>query len=155
MAIRTITPNEVQAVIASGKPVDLIDVRTGMEFASVHATAARHVPLSSLDPAAVMRQRAAGADDPVYIICASGMRSASAAQAFIDAGFSNVYSVAGGTSAWAAAGLPVIRGKVGSIVRQVAIIGAVLAVVLWLMPCSPWCLWRSTCPISPPSAATP
>lgn len=164
MPVPVITPAEVQAVIAGGRAVDLIDVRTASEFAAVHAVGARHVPLSGLDPAAVMAARRAPEGDPLYLICASGGRSAAAAQAFIDAGFANVRSVAGGTGAWAAAGLPVER-RAGAaalgVVRQLAIYLAVFAGIMLLMPCSPWSLWGAAwCPVtkaSPggPAAVTP
>ncbi|MEM6468450.1 MAG: rhodanese-like domain-containing protein [Planctomycetota bacterium] len=51
-----------------------------------------------------------------------GSRSEKACQEFLDAGFTNVVSVEGGTSAWDAAGLPVKRGKKAiSLERQVRI----------------------------------
>lgn len=154
MTILTIMPREVQAVIASGVPFDLIDVRTGMEFTTVHAVGAQHVPLSGLDPAAVMAGRRAPKDDPLYIICASGARSASAARAFVDAGITNVFSVAGGIGAWASAGLPVERNATMGMVRQVAIYAVVFAAAMALMPCSPFSIWGSAaCPVVPAVAA--
>jgi rhodanese-related sulfurtransferase len=74
MAIRNITPAEVQARIARGEAVDLIDVRTTMEWNGGHAVGARHAPLSGLDPAAVVGQRVGKPDEPIYVICASGGR---------------------------------------------------------------------------------
>jgi rhodanese-related sulfurtransferase len=47
------------------------------------------------------------ANQPVYLICRSGARSALAALSLQQMGFTQVYSVAGGFQAWAAAGLPV------------------------------------------------
>ena len=44
MTIPTITPAEVQARIARGDRIDLIDVRTTTEWNSGHAAGARHVP---------------------------------------------------------------------------------------------------------------
>lgn len=44
---------------------------------------------------------------PLRLLCASGMRSLRAAQALQLAGYADVASVAGGTRAWLAAGLPV------------------------------------------------
>lgn len=157
MSVRTIAPAEVQALIAAGRPVDLIDVRTGVEFAAVHAVGARHVPLSSLDPAAVLAQRRAPAGDPIYLICKSGMRSASACAAFIDAGFADVYSVAGGTGAWAAAGLPVERNARAAglgVLRTLLLYAGVAVAMLLILPCSPWSLWGSAyCPVPPAKSA--
>lgn len=157
MAVRTVTPAEVQAAIARGGPVDLIDVRTGLEFNGAHAVGARHVPLSGLDPAAVMAARRSPEDATVYVICKSGARSASACAAFLDAGFANVASVAGGTDAWVAAGLPVERNAKAAmtgVLRQIGIMAAVAAIVLFLMPCSPYSVWGGAwCPVGSGSAA--
>ncbi len=150
MAIRSITPAEVQAHIARGETIDLIDVRTGMEWNGGHAVGARHVPLSRLDPAAVVSQRVGKPEDPIYVICASGGRSASACEAFHRAGFTQAVNVEGGTSAWSRAGLPMERNlKTASLglVKQVAVLGVVAAAVLFLMPCSPLTVWGSAyCP---------
>ncbi|NNE00433.1 MAG: rhodanese-like domain-containing protein, partial [Pirellulaceae bacterium] len=108
--LTTITASEL-AERSSQAPTDLIDVRTPVEFRSVHAAIARNVPLDSLDPDQVMGQRNGSAQQPLYLICKSGSRSAKACQTFIQAGYANVVSVQGGTSAWDQAGLPVNRGK--------------------------------------------
>lgn len=49
------------------------------------------------------------AGDPLYVICAVGGRSLTAAQALVRAGYSAV-SVAGGTKAWTKSGRPVVTG---------------------------------------------
>jgi rhodanese-related sulfurtransferase len=102
--------------------VELIDVRTPVEFREVHSVHARNVPLDSLDPKAVMAARNGSAGDPLYLICRSGNRSTKACEAFVKAGFTNIVNVEGGTSAWEKAGLPVKRGKKAvSLERQVRI----------------------------------
>jgi rhodanese-related sulfurtransferase len=126
------------AELAQQHPVDLIDVRTPAEFREVHAPMARNVPLDSLDPHAVMSQRNGTASQPLYVICRTGNRAAKACEKFLAAGYTNVVNVEGGTEAWQAAGLPVVRGKKTiSLERQVRIaagflvlLGAVLALVV-------------------------
>jgi rhodanese-related sulfurtransferase len=128
ISLATITPCELHAQKACGKAVELLDVRTPAEFGAVHADYARNVPLDSLQPAELMRDRAA--DRPLYVICQSGGRSKLACEKFQAAGFRNVVNVEGGTSAWAAAGLPVVRGKKAiSLERQVRIAGGLLVFV--------------------------
>ncbi len=112
MGVRTVTATELhQRIQASRRSVDLIDVRTPAEYREVHAGCARLVPLDSLDPGAVMRERAGSGDEPLYIICRSGARSRKACAAFVKAGYTNVVNVEGGMSAWEEAGLPVVRGR--------------------------------------------
>lgn len=118
----TITPRALLEKINAGESVDLIDVRTPAEFREVHATTARLVPLDTLDPSAVMRERAGDASAPLYAICRSGNRSRKACEAFLAAGYPNVVNVEGGTLAWEQAGLPVNRGrKTIGLERQVRI----------------------------------
>jgi rhodanese-related sulfurtransferase len=137
--VQTVQPSELRQLQSQGTPIDLIDVRTPAEFASVHAQGAKLVPLDQLNPSAVMASRAASPDQPLYVICRSGARAAKACEAFASAGFSNVISVEGGTDAWERAGLPVVRGKrtVMSLERQVRVGAGVLvllgAVLGWLV----------------------
>ena len=110
--------------------VELIDVRTPVEFRDVHAVIARNVPLDSLDPHEIMKQRDGTANDPLYLICHTGSRASKACQQFIDAGYTNVVSVAGGTQAWDEAGLPVVRGKKTiALERQVRIAAGLLVLL--------------------------
>ena len=57
MSIETITPRQLGDLLREGRRVDLIDVRTPIEFREVHLQAARNVPLDRLDPKAVMAVR--------------------------------------------------------------------------------------------------
>ena len=110
--------------------LDLIDVRTPVEYREVHAEGAVNMPLDSIDPKAIAASRNGRSDHPLYLICKSGNRSSKAAQKFIDAGVENVVSVDGGTTAWANAGLPVVRGKKAiSLERQVRIAAGFLALL--------------------------
>jgi rhodanese-related sulfurtransferase len=123
MEVATISPADLNARRSDGRPVELIDVRTPAEFREVHADLARNVPLDALDPAAVLAARTAPADEPLYVICRSGGRARQACGRFTAAGFTNVVNVEGGTLAWDAAGLPVVRGPKApiSLERQVRI----------------------------------
>ena len=121
MTVTTISPQQLAELCKSGK-IDLIDVRTPVEFRELHAAAARNVPLDRLDPAAVMQARNGSKDEPLYLICRSGSRGRQACEKFLAAGFTNVVNVEGGTLACVEAGLPVVRGKKAiSLERQVRI----------------------------------
>ena len=130
MSIKTISPRELHALKLDGQAVDLIDVRTPLEFREVHAEYACNVPLDALEPAKVMMTRKAHADQPLYVICRAGGRGQQACEKFVTAGFPNVVNVEGGTLAWVEAGLPVVRGKVAvSLERQVRIAAGILVVL--------------------------
>jgi rhodanese-related sulfurtransferase len=80
-----------------------IDVRTADEYASGHATRAINIPLDELPN----RYDRLEKNEPVYIICETGRRSAEAADILSANGFKEVISITGGTSAWREAGLPI------------------------------------------------
>lgn len=132
--VATIQPQELAERYQKGEPVELIDVRTPAEFEEIHVTFAKNVPLDRLDPQALAGGRNGR---PLYVICRSGSRSKQACEKLAAAGL-NVVSVEGGTLAWEAAGLPVVRGrKTISLERQVRIVagalvlaGSVLALVV-------------------------
>lgn len=122
MTVSTISPGELNTLRTTGQPVELIDVRTPAEFRELHADLARNLPLDALDPAGVMQARNGNRDGRLYLICRSGSRGRQACEKFLAAGYNNVVNVEGGTSAWADAGLPVVRGqKTISLERQVRI----------------------------------
>ena len=137
MSYVTIDPAEASATVASGRGI-LVDVRTPGEFREVHALGAILIPLDVLS-----RQRVeaalGGNPGPVHLLCASGIRAVKAAARLQSAGLDNLRVVEGGTQAWSAAGLPVLRGrKTISIERQVRI-GAGLLVLTgvslgWVYP---------------------
>ena len=122
MNITTISPQELAHRMDSGEPIDVIDVRTPVEFREVHLVNAKNIPLDRLDPHAVQSERNGTASGPLYVICQSGSRGDLACQKFVQAGIANVANVAGGTKACEEAGLPVERGKRAiSLERQVRI----------------------------------
>ncbi len=129
MSVPTVTPRQLAELRAAGRPIDLIDVRTPVEYREVHVPFARNVPLDRLDPAAVGPGRAAPADEPLYVICRSGGRGRQACEKLAAAGLA-VCNVEGGTQAWADAGLPVVRGQTAvSLERQVRIAAGLLVLV--------------------------
>lgn len=110
--------------------VDLIDVRTPVEFREVHVEGAQNFPLDTLDPKQIEGSRNGRSGEPLYVICRSGNRSSKAVQKFLDAGVQNVVNVEGGTTAWEQLGLPVARGqKAISLERQVRIVAGFLVLL--------------------------
>ena len=145
--MKTITVQELQIILAANTPVDLIDVRTPAEYASVHVPQARLTPLDSLDCGGVIAARQGAAHAPVYILCHSGVRAGKAAARFAEAGFAETVVVEGGTQAWVDAGLPVERGarSVLPLDRQLQLaIGALVVIgVLLSAWVNPHWIWLS------------
>ncbi len=130
MGTATISPAALNELAKSGRKVDLIDVRTPVEFREVHVAFARNVPLDQLDPQAVIQARSGLVNDPLYFVCRSGGRSQQACDKFEKAGFTNVVNVEGGTPACETAGVAVVRGKKAmSLERQVRIAAGSLVLV--------------------------
>lgn len=128
--VATISARELSRQQQSGKSIELIDVRTPVEFQELHVEFARNVPLDRLDPAAIQAERNGNADQPLYVVCRSGSRGKQACDKLVAAGMTNVVNVEGGTLACEAAGLPVVRGKKTiSLERQVRIAAGSLVVI--------------------------
>src|SRR6476661_864435 len=79
----------------------LIDVREPSEYLAGHVPGARLVPMGQLPARVGELDR----DEPVYVICASGNRSAAMVDFLTNAGL-DAHNVAGGTKAWVQAGRP-------------------------------------------------
>jgi rhodanese-related sulfurtransferase len=89
--------------------VAFIDVRESDELASVATKAAKHFPMSALEPATFAKDSGIPVAKPLYILCRSGSRSMRVATALLANGFKDVYNVEGGIIAWEAHGLPVVK----------------------------------------------
>ena len=105
MPIPEITPDIALQRLAHGAA--LIDVREPHERAGGMAQGAHGIANAALqaDPGAHLPRT----DQDILLICQTGRRSADAAQALRAAGYANVASVAGGTVAWRAQGLPLVQ----------------------------------------------
>ena len=95
---REVTVAELERALASGAPVQLIDVREPHEWAIAHIEGARLIPLGQLP------ERLAELDGHTEIVtqCHKGSRSLKALDILKGAGFSRVRSLKGGIDAWAA-----------------------------------------------------
>lgn len=93
-------------MIARGE-VAVVDVRTPEEHAEGRLEGATLVPTGS--EGFVAKVRAAAAGKPLLVYCRSGQRSARAAAQLAAAGERQVSNLAGGISAWQAAGNKVVK----------------------------------------------
>lgn len=95
---------DVEQALAQGATV--LDVRESEEYAAGHLPGARLLPLGVLP----VRMHELVKEQPVYVVCQSGGRSAQAEQLLAQAGF-DARSVSGGTVAWTQSGRPVETGR--------------------------------------------
>ena len=106
MILHDLTPQDVAAKLAD-KSIVLIDVREPDEYAAGHIAGALLVPLSRFNPKALP----ATGGKPVVFQCAVGGRSAKAVAICQAAGLAHDSHLAGGITAWRAAGLPVEKSS--------------------------------------------
>lgn len=89
--IPSISTQELATKVAD--PITLLDVRTPQEYRTGHISKAQNVPLAKIN------NYKGTTDQPVYVICQSGMRSKQAAKALQKKGY-QVINVRGGMSQW-------------------------------------------------------
>ena len=110
-AMLTSTPAVKRAEVGALHPPAgrgvLVDVREPEEYLAGHLPGAINIPQADL----ASRLEELPRDRPLLVICQHGMRSLRAAQFLTQAGFTDVATVAGGTSAWLGAGWPLVTGE--------------------------------------------
>ena len=115
-AVAEIGPEQAAALLA--KPGHdgwhFVDVREADEFAAGHLPGARHYPRGFLEVRADLEHPKrdpwlADRSRKLVLYCGGGHRSALAAQALHEMGFTNVVSLAEGFSGWLRRGYPVER----------------------------------------------
>jgi len=99
------TPKEAFEAVSGDHRGSLLDVRQPAEYRGGHVAGSRLIPLGELSAKIAAIDRSA----PVYVLCRSGARAASAVAVLARQGF-DARVIDGGILAWAAAGLPVEKG---------------------------------------------
>ena len=102
--IREVDVRSLAAACRAGARV--VDVRESQEYRQGHVPGALLMPLGQVRA----RMGELLEQGPIYVICASGNRSRTAAAWMTAAGI-DARSVAGGTGAWIRAGGPLVGGR--------------------------------------------
>lgn len=105
---KELTPAGLTQLINRDSPL-LIDLSAIADFEKMHVPGAKHVAMSQFDPE--NKDLAKARELPVVVMDKDGRNSDGAAQRLIKAGFTRVYTLAGGVLAWQQAQLPVAKGK--------------------------------------------
>jgi len=110
--IREITAADAADAVKKSPKTLILDVREPGEWAEGHIPGALHVPRGMLEAKADLEYanrepRLQDRSVSIIVHCASGARSAMAADVLQEMGFSDVKSMAGGIVAWKEQGLPI------------------------------------------------
>ncbi len=122
---------------ASEKPVMFVDVRTPLEFETVHIPNARNIPLPDLHKY-VEELRNLAKDFSLVLVCRTQNRVQIAYEYLMNSGIPNCEILDGGISKWEADGQPVVRGRkrislegqVRAIAGGLIVLGTILGVML-------------------------
>ena len=101
--IQLISAEEMDTILQM-ENVQLIDVRTQDEYNSGHIEGAKNIVYLSDDWSEDIAKL--DKDNPVYVYCAKGGRSAKCAALLAEAGFKKVYDLQGGITQWKHEGKP-------------------------------------------------
>ncbi len=104
LCYKTISVSDANAMIQSSPNLLVVDVRTPQEYAQGHLKGATNIPLSDLPVQIGGLDR----NRPILVYCQTGVRSAQASAILVNAGFTQVYDMDGGITAWINSGYPTV-----------------------------------------------
>lgn len=108
-ATTTSLPREIsveEAVVKRDEGAFILDVRQPEEWNEFHVPDSTLIPLGEL----ASRVDELPRDQEIVIVCRSGNRSGQGRDILLDAGFTQVTSMAGGLTQWRTAGYPTVSG---------------------------------------------
>lgn len=96
--IEVVAPKAMYDVLKEQTGAQLIDVRTDKEFGASHLKNAQNICVTDDD----FKEKVSSLDknQPVYVYCKKGGRSARAAKVLKEMGFTKIYDLQGGITAW-------------------------------------------------------
>ena len=107
--IKEVTVEDVRRSRESGEEFVLIDTREESEWLAGHASGAIQLGKGILERD--IEKKVPDASKKLVLYCGGGFRSALAADALQEMGYTNVYSLAGGWRAWNREQMPVESGE--------------------------------------------
>lgn len=103
--IRIVSIEDLNARMAAGEDLTVLDVREKDEWRQGHIPGALHLPRGFLEMQ--VESKVPKKDTPIVTVCAGGVRSAFAAKLLLDLGYTNVESANPGFVQWKDKGFPV------------------------------------------------
>lgn len=101
IVINRISSDELETAM-SAQEIQLVDVRTDREWESGHIKGAKHFEMNNVNWQSQLETL--DKEEPVYVYCAKGGRSARCAKQLEAAGFTTIYDLKGGLTSWKASG---------------------------------------------------
>lgn len=111
-----VSVQEAKEMVEKGD-IFVLDVRTPDEFNSSHIKGATLIPVSNafgsnLSSESLLKARIDEVPKKkILVYCRTGRRSDTASTMLVNAGYSQVYNMAGGITAWIDAGYPVVSSE--------------------------------------------
>jgi rhodanese-related sulfurtransferase len=106
--IQEVSVEDVQRSLDAGEDFLVVDTREDSEWAAAHAAGSVHLGKGVIERD--IEKQVPDTSTKLVLYCGGGFRSALAADALQQMGYSNVYSLAGGWRAWNQAQMPVESG---------------------------------------------
>ena len=107
--IKEISVDFTREKLNLGALVHFIDIREDHEWLKEHAESAVHLGKGIIERD--IEQHVPNHQDEIILYCGGGYRSALAADALQNMGYTNVFSMAGGFKAWIESGCPISPNK--------------------------------------------
>jgi rhodanese-related sulfurtransferase len=106
--VQLMAPRQLQALLSTREPAWILGVDSSDVYARGHVAGAQWACASRIE--AVAARLNPGKQGHIAVTCTDGVASTLAAEALLRAGYGSTVVLAGGTTTWAAAGLPVECG---------------------------------------------
>lgn len=103
---KAIGPQQAVMLINRNNAV-VVDIREKKEFEAGHIVDSIHIPLTKLNKS--FNQLNKHKEKPIVLVCKMGQHSSDAAKTLQEAGFNEVYKLAGGVAEWKAQSLPLVQ----------------------------------------------
>jgi len=108
-----VNPEFVYEKMQAGLPLHLIDVRSVNEFNKEHVKDAKLFSMDEINAQKLQTElgKAAGTDEPLYLMCTAGFRAEQAAKQLQTEGMDHLFVINGGINAWNELDLPTKKTK--------------------------------------------